>query len=155
MFGNNSFDDLFNDLNNMFGPRNPFGGNLHFKGNNKTESGKDENGEWTKDTYTSEDGSIMITSFIRTSNLDDNVLRNMFQPKKQKYSGVEGLKKELQIAIENEDYELAIHLRDKIKKRENGQETINTLETELKEAISNQNFERAIEIREELKKLKM
>lgn len=154
MFGRgDSFDDLFNELNNMFG-RNPFGRNFS-KGNNKTESGKDEHGNWTKDTFTSEDGSIMITSFVRSSNINDEDLLNMFRTPQKKYSGVKGLKNELQRAIDNEDYELAIHLRDKIKQLENSQETINKLETELKEAISNQNFERAIEIREELKKLKM
>ena len=155
MFGRgDSFDDLFNELNNMFGSRNPFGGSFQFKGQNKTESGKDEIGDWTKETFESEDGNIMITSFIRSSN-NNSDLTNMFKPSKRKYSGVEGLKKELQWAIDNEDYELAIAIRDKIKKSENNQETIDKLEKELKEVIENHNFERAIEIREELKKLRM
>ena len=155
MFGRgDSFDDLFNELNNMFGSRNPFGGSFQFKGQNKTESGKDEIGNWTKETFESEDGSIMITSFIRTSHADSD-LKNFFKSSKPKYSGVEGLKKELQTAIDNEDYELAIAIRDKIKQRENSQEAIDKLEKELKEVIGNHNFERAIEIREELKKLRM
>lgn len=157
MFGRgDSFDDLFNELNNMFGGRsNPFGGRFGVHGKNNVEKGKDENGEWNKETFTSDDGKIVITSFVRTSGFDDDMITNMFKNKKQKEGGVEGLKKELQRAIEAEDYELAIAIRDKIKQRENSQESIDKLEAELKQVIGDHNFERAIEIREELKKLKM
>ena len=156
MFGRgDSFDDLFNELNNMFGRNNPFGGRFGIHGKNNVEKGKDENGEWNKETFTSEDGKIVITSFVRTSGFNDDMLMNPFKNKNQKDSGVDGLKKELQRAIETEDYELAIAIRDKMKKLENSQEEIEKLENELKQVISDHNFERAIEIREELKKLKM
>ena len=154
MFGRgDSFDDLFNELNNMFNS-NPFGGRRSMKFDSNKKTGKDENGEWTEETFKSEDGSIIITNFIRTSGMDSDMM-NLFKEPKRKYSGAEGLKRELQSAIENEDYELAIKLRDMIKQRENNQETIDKLEEELKEVIQNQNFERAIEIREELRKLKV
>jgi protein-arginine kinase activator protein McsA len=77
--------------------------------------------------------------------------------RKRKNSGtnVEGLRKELQLAIENEDYEMAIHIRDKISKLQENQSEISKLEEELKECITNENFERAIEIKKELTKLKL
>ena len=156
MFGRgDSFDDLFNELNNMFGRNNPFGGRFGIHGKNNIEKGKDENGEWNKETFTSEDGKIVITSFVRNSGFDDDMMTNMFKSrKKQEVSGYR-LKSELQRSIENEDYELAIAIRDKMKKLENSQEEIEKLENELKQVISDHNFERAIEIREVLKKLKM
>jgi excinuclease UvrABC helicase subunit UvrB len=156
MFGRgDSFDDLFNELNNMFGRNNQFGGRFGIHGKNNVEKGKDENGEWNKETFTSEDGKIVITSFVRNSGFDDDMMTNMFKSRKKQEVSGDRLKSELQRAIENEDYELAIAIRDKMKKLENSQEEIEKLENELKQVISDHNFERAIEIREELKKLKM
>jgi excinuclease UvrABC helicase subunit UvrB len=156
MFGRgDSFDDLFNELNNMFGRNNPFRGRFGIHGKNNVEKGKDENGEWNKETFTSEDGKIVITSFVRNSGFDDDMMTNMFKSRKKQEVSGDRLKSELQRAIENEDYELAIAIRDKMKKLENSQEEIEKLENELKQVISDHNFERAIEIREELKKLKM
>ena len=80
---------------------------------------------------------------------------NHFKSNKKQEVSTDRLKYELQRSIENEDYELAIAIRDKMKKLENSQEEIEKLENELKQVISDHNFERAIEIREELKKLKM
>ena len=56
--------------------------------------------------------------------------------------------------IENEDFELAVHIRDKIKSLEQNKDKIESLENDLKSAIKEQNFEKAIELRDELKKLK-
>jgi protein-arginine kinase activator protein McsA len=66
----------------------------------------------------------------------------------------EYLKIKLQRAIETEDFESAIKLRDQIKNLESNQEEIEKVELELKKAIKEQNFEMAIELRDELKKLK-
>jgi excinuclease UvrABC nuclease subunit len=124
-------------------------------GENKTrETGKDENGEWSKETFESPNGKIIVHSFVRTSGMERDIM-DLFRTPKPKYNGVEGLKKELQTAIKNEDYELAIKIRDMIKEREKNQGTIDNLELELKECIEKENFERAIQIREELKKLKV
>ncbi len=156
MFGrDDSFDDLFNELNNMFRRSNPFGGGFGIPGKTNLEKGKDEIGKWDKETFTSDDGKIVITSFVRTSGFDDDMMTNMFKSRKKQEVSGDRLKSELQRAIENEDYELAIAIRDKMKKLENSQEEIEKLENELKQVISDHNFERAIEIREELKKLKM
>ena len=153
MFGrNDDFDDMFNELNKMFGGFSRYG-KLNLRGDKNVEKGKDENGEWTKETFTSEDGGMVITSFVRRTPIAGGDFMNLFKEPKKEYTGAEGLKKELKVAIENEDYELAIKLRDMIKEREANQETIDQLEKELKEVIDQSNFERAIEIREELKKL--
>jgi cysteinyl-tRNA synthetase len=154
MFGrNNDFDDMFNELNKMFGGL-PLYGNHNLRGDKNVEKGKDENGEWTKETFTSEDGGMVFTTFVRRNPIVGGDFMNLFKEPKKQYTGAEGLKKELKVAIQNEDYELAIKLRDMIKEREDNQETIDKLEKELKEVIDQSNFERAIEIREELKKLK-
>jgi len=64
------------------------------------------------------------------------------------------LKKELDVAVEKEDFQLAIYIRDRIKKLEENSGTIQDLEAEMKDAIEKQDFERAIEIRNELNKLR-
>jgi protein-arginine kinase activator protein McsA len=99
-------------------------------------------GEWKSETRVSEDGTIKVTSFYRSS-----------EPKTSKESN--GLKRQLELAIENEDFEKAVEIRDQIRKMETNQETITKLEEELKQTISDHNFERSIEIRDELKKLKL
>ena len=99
-------------------------------------------GEWKSETRVSEDGTIKVTSFYRSS-----------EPKTSK--GSNGLKRQLELAIENEDFEKAVEIRDQIRKIETNQETITKLEEELKQTISDHNFERSIEIRDELKKLKL
>ena len=98
-------------------------------------------GEWKSETRVSEDGTIKVTSFYRSS-----------EPKTSK--GSDGLKRQLELAIENEDFEKAVEIRDQIRKMETNQETISKLEEELKQTINDHNFERSIEIRDELKKLK-
>ena len=115
MFGRgDSFDDLFNELNNMFGRNNPFGGRFGIHGKNNVEKGKDENGEWNKETFTSEDGKIVITSIVRNSGFDDDMMTNMFKSRKKQEVSGDRLKSELQRAIENEDYELASNFRSQL-----------------------------------------
>jgi protein-arginine kinase activator protein McsA len=110
----------------------------------ETSSGSDDLGDWTTETYTSPDGKISITNFVRTDNP-----RRSYQS-----SGINSLKKKLQIAIEEENFEEAVKLRDEIKNYESNQDTINKLEMELKKSIEEQDFEKSIEIRDQLKKLK-
>lgn len=98
-------------------------------------------GEWKSQTKLSEDGTMKITSFYRSN-----------EPRKTKENL--GLKHELEIAIENEDFERAVELRDQIKKMESNQKVIDELEEELKKSIKNQDFEKSIEIRDKLKELK-
>jgi protein-arginine kinase activator protein McsA len=125
MFGNKkNFNDFLREFDSMF---SQFDSQL---------------GEWKSETRVSEDGTIKVTSFYRSS-----------EPKTSK--GSNGLKRQLELAIENEDFEKAVEIRDQIRKMETNQETITKLEEELKQTISDHNFERSIEILDELKKLKL
>lgn len=134
-----NFNDIFGDFDSMFSQfESMFGG---LPTNNQTESGTDELGDWKKETYVSPDGKIFVTNFVRNGETN-------------KSSGINSLKRKLQIAIEEENFEEAVKLRDEIKKYESNQDLINKLESELKKSIDEQNFEKSIEIRDQLKKLK-
>jgi protein-arginine kinase activator protein McsA len=98
-------------------------------------------GEWKSKTRTSADGTTKVTTHYWSNSGSDT-------------NDVEMLKSQLENAIENEDFELAVNLRDKIKSLETNQELITKLEQELKQSIQEQNFERSIEIRDQLRKLK-
>ena len=99
------------------------------------------NGQWKSQTRVSDDGSYRVTTYRYSNN-------------KEEKSGIQSLKAQLETAIENEDFEKAVELRDKIKNLESNQKEIEKLELELKQSIEDQNFERSIEIRDQLKKLK-
>lgn len=134
-----NFNDLFGDFDAMFSQfESMFGG---MPNNSETESGTDEIGDWTKESYTSPDGKIFITNFVRNGSSN-------------KSSGINSLKRKLQMAIEEENFEEAVKLRDEIKNYESNQDSINKLEMELKKSIEEQDFEKSIEIRDQLKKLK-
>ena len=60
-FGMGDFDSLFNDLNNILNEP------LFVKGRTNVETGSDENGQWTKETFTSVDGSYSVTNIFRNS----------------------------------------------------------------------------------------
>ena len=105
--------------------------------------------DWETNTFESADGNYKYTSYVKVfdlSNLDDNNSKEM---DKEEY-----LKIKLNRAIEMENFEEAVKLRDQIKNLKSNQEEIEKLEMKLKEAIKTQDFEKAIEIRDELKKLK-
>ena len=131
------FDNLFNSLLN----NDPF----VMKGKTKKENGKDDMGNWSKETFTSEDGMIQFTTIFR-SGKGESVTNET--------SDISKLKKQLQLAVDQQEFEKAVELRDKIKYMEENQDKISLLESKLKTAIESQNFERAIEIRDELKQLK-
>ena len=126
---------MFSQFESMFGG---------MPSNSETETGTDENGDWTKETYTSPDGKIFITNFVRNGSSHNS----------NQSSGITSLKRKLQIAIEEENFEEAVKLRDEIKNLESNQENIDKIELELKRAIKEQDFELAIELRDHLKKLK-
>jgi protein-arginine kinase activator protein McsA len=120
-----NYNDVFRLIDEMFGQ-------FDFK---------PTGGEWKTQTKTSADGTTKITT-------------HYWDKSNSKTDNVERLKTQLTYAIENEDFELAVSLRDKIKSLETNQELIKKLELELKQSIQEQNFERSIEIRDQLKKLK-
>ena len=103
--------------------------------------------DWSEKSYESPDGSYKVTSYYKVFDLSD--LDKSKQMSKEEY-----LKTKLGRAIETEDFESAVKLRDQIKNLENNSEKIKNLEVELKVAIKEQNFEKAIQLRDELKELK-
>jgi excinuclease UvrABC helicase subunit UvrB len=127
MFGNRrNYNDVFRLFDEIF------------------EQFNQNNGGWKTQTRLSEDGTTRVTTHYWS---DDKTT-----PKSNK--GIELLKAQLEEAIENEDFELAVKLRDQIKSLESNQEEIDKLELELKKSIKEQNFEKSIEIRDQLKKLR-
>jgi protein-arginine kinase activator protein McsA len=64
------------------------------------------------------------------------------------------LKQKLDLAVEEQKFEDAVVLRDKIKNLEENVEIINELNNELNNCIKTQDFERAIEIRDKINTLK-
>lgn len=104
---------------------------------------------WSEESYESPDGAYKVTSYVKVFDLSD-----LFEMSDTKTSKEEQLKMKLKKAIEDENFEEAVKLRDELKNLEVNQKEIEKLELDLKEAVKTQNFERAIELRDELKKLK-
>jgi protein-arginine kinase activator protein McsA len=97
---------------------------------------------WEKRNYKSDDGSI---SFTYITNKRGNLEKN---------DELYLLKQKLEMAVEEQDFEQAVELRDKIKNLEENKEKISELNKELEECIKTQNFEKAIEVRDKLNSLK-
>lgn len=128
---NKLFNDFFNE------PKFEF---PSFFGDIKIETGSDNNGDWKKQTYQSKDGLTKIVTFYKTTSSESDELV--------------GLKNDLKNAINEQDFEKAIILRDKIKSYEDEMDKVYELENSLEEAILSENFELAIELRDKLKNLK-
>jgi excinuclease UvrABC helicase subunit UvrB len=109
--------------------------------------GTDKLGDFETETFESPDGSMKYT--IRTYKIGGSP-----KPNKEERGSLESLKKQLDYAVETEDYRLAIYLRDKIKNFENDQAEIKKIEDELKACVEAQEFERAIELRNQLRKMR-
>ena len=58
------------------------------------------------------------------------------------------------MAVEEQDFEKAVELRDKIKSLEKNKEKISELEKKLSECVEKQEYEKAIEYRDKIKALK-
>jgi len=137
-----NFNNLFSEFDSLFEDFNSFTSPYMIRGKRNVESGDDENGSWTKESFVSEDGSFQVTTIYKTS--DNN------KPSGETWD----LKKQLESAVEKQDYESAAKLRDKIKSIESNKEKIKELETKLNNSVTNQDFESAIKYRDEIKKLK-
>jgi protein-arginine kinase activator protein McsA len=105
--------------------------------------------DWTTNTFESPDGNYKYTRYVKVFDLSDFDNDNSKEMGKEEY-----LKIKLELAIENEDFEEAVKLRDQIKNLGTNKEEIEKLELELKQSIEEQNFEKSIEIRDQLRKLK-
>ena len=139
-----NFDELMRELlNESINYEFP---SKYFAGKTKTEKGTDENGEWVQTTYVSPDGSYSYTNFVRVGN------KNKKTESKTNSKTTE-LQKQLSKAVEEQNYEEAVKLRDKIRKIEGHKEKIDSLRSELDLAVKNQDYEKAIELRDEIKKL--
>jgi len=96
---------------------------------------------WNKKTYKSPDGRYSFTYMSRgfdnksTDELDE-------------------MKRKLELSVEEQDFEKAVELRDKIKSLEKNKEKISELEKKLSECVEKQEYEKAIEYRDKIKALK-
>jgi len=105
--------------------------------------------DWTTNTFESPDGDYKYTRYVKVFDLSDLDNDNPKEMSKEEYLNIK-----LERAIEMEDFEEAVKLRDQIKNLGINKEMIENLELELKESIKEQNFEKSIEIRDQLRKLK-
>jgi protein-arginine kinase activator protein McsA len=110
------------------------------------KEGSNENGEWKTETYTSPNGMFryVITTTYGTPNKKS--------PKET--DEISLLKKEIENYVENQEFEKAAEVRDKIKKLEKNKDEVKKLQTELDEVISKQDFESAIKLRDKINKMK-
>ena len=105
--------------------------------------------DWTTNTFESPDGDYKYTRYVKVFDLSDLDNDNPKEMSKDEYLNIK-----LERAIETEDFEEAVKLRDQIKNLGINKGMIENLELELKESIKEQNFEKSIEIRDQLRKLK-
>jgi len=136
----NHFDSMFEIFDSMMSSFNP---SSIIMGEVKTESGSDENGDWTKQSFVSEDGTMSIESFIRTNG----------RPKNKESDKLSNFKRKLEIAVENQNFEEAVKLRDEIKKQEKNKDKLDSLKSDLEKSIKEQDYEKAIELRDKIKSL--
>lgn len=97
---------------------------------------------WTRKTYKLPDSNFYYTYLSKTNK------------KENQTDEIELLKEKLEIAVEEQKFEEAVELRDKISSLEKNKEKILELKDKLNECIKNQNFEKAIEYRDKITNLK-
>ncbi len=139
---NFNFNDLFSDFDSLFDGFSSYNNPIMVRGKKNVDSGEDEDGSWTKETFTSEDGTYRVTSIYRYN--DETTPKDSNE--------VSTLKSKMNKAVESQDYETAAQLRDKINLIESNKEKIQELQSQLDDAVSKQDFERAIKFRDKIKK---
>lgn len=136
----------------------------NYVGETKTESGVNEDGtKWYKTTYSTKDGSYTQSTYVTTTGFDANnwyttpTFENTYTPTKKTNKTVDStiyqLKESLNKAVENQNYEDAVRLRDEIRTYEKNTEEITNLKSQLEKAVSTHNFEDAIKFRDKIKKI--
>lgn len=159
----NLFDSLFTDKDKFESLYNQITNNLTpTLGTTKTETGTNEDGsKWYKTTFTSADGSYTSTNYVSSTSYNDywnptlGITDKNWYPTNNTETTDEltTMKNSLNRAIESQNFEEAVRLRDSIKDYEKNSEKVNELKTKLENAISTQNFEEAIKLRDSIKKL--
>lgn len=139
---NFNFNDLFSEFDSLFDGFSSYNNPMVVRGKKDVDSGEDENGAWTKETFTSEDGTYQVTSIYRYGDTTPN----------RDSSEISVLKDKMNKAVESQDYETAAQLRDKINSIESNKEKIQELQSQLDDAVSKQDFEKAIKLRDKIKK---
>ena len=135
------FESFYNQITNKLTPS---------LGSTKTESGVNEDGsKWYKTTFTSNDGTYTQSSYVSSNSWYSNSTNDVRPISKV----TETLNKQLSEAIESQNFEEAVRLRDLIKEYGKNSEKLNDLKSKLENAISTQNFEEAIKLRDSIKKL--
>jgi cysteinyl-tRNA synthetase len=150
----NLFDSLFSDKEKFESFYNQITNKLTpTLGSTKTEKGVNEDGsEWYKTTFTSNDGSYTSTSYVSSINNWYSNSTNDVKPTSE-VTELKSLNIALNKAVETQNFEEAVRLRDLIKDYEKNSEKVNDLKSKLENAISTQNFEEAIKLRDSIKKL--
>jgi protein-arginine kinase activator protein McsA len=108
------------------------------------ESGFDDNGEWTKSTFKTDDGDFISVTVWRDVSIVGGNTNN----------SLEELELELGKAIESQNFEEAIKLRDLINNIKSNERVIKIFESDLEEAIKNQDFEKCVDLRNKIKDIK-
>jgi len=121
-----NFNNLFSEFDSLFEDFGSFSSPYLIRGKKNVESGNDENGSWAKESFVSEDGSFQVTTIYKTSSETN-----------KSSSETLDLKKQLESAVEKQDYESAAELRDKIKAIESNKEKIKGLESKLNDSVKN------------------
>ena len=138
------FESFYNKITNKLTPT---------LGETKTESGTNEDGtKWFKTTFTSHDGSYSTSSYVTSTKFDNNWTSTSTN-NVESTSELHQLKNSLNKAVDNQNFEEAVKLRDLIQNYEKDSEKLNKLKFKLEEAISTQNYEEAIQLRDSIKKL--
>lgn len=135
-----TFNTIFNDFDMFFNDFLTLGAWPSILTTQK-ESGSDSQGDWNQTTFKTNDGRVKVIYLKRNSTNTDGTQLSKLQV-------------ELNKAIETQDFESAVKLRDQINELKRTQNIVKDLEGELREMIRTQNFERAIELRDEIKKHK-
>lgn len=120
----NEFNKLFNEL---FNRDSFFNLDFDFFNRNNLE----------KRTYNSSDGSFSFTVITDKRNKETN-------------NEINELKNELELVIEDQNFERAAEIRDELKKLEENKNELISLNKELEESIKSQDFEKCIEIRDKI-----
>ena len=151
------FESFLNQINKTFKPT---------VGETKTENGVNEDGSsWYKTTFTSKDGSYTQSVYTSTPDFTTN-WSPTWTPKRKPSTptsktpttpsftdaAVYELNTLLNQAVETQNYEEAVRLRDEIRTYEKKADEVYNLKSKLETAVSTQNYEEAIKLRDKINK---